>query len=336
MNFKTNKGRMTHYLYVLSGIVFSGNIIFLYSTKSSFALIINIIFIWGIVCGRILLDRKSVKNRKSECGKIIAEKELDRAASKHNEDILEVELLSTVSHELRTPLTSIMGFAKIINRRINKTIKPYIEANGHIADKEDTDYDKVLTSVNKVSENLEIIISESERLTSIINNILDVTKLEAGMIEWKPENVNIKELISKGILSSLSLLEDKSIKLYDDIEEGLPEVKVDKDKIFQVLINLLSNAIKFTDEGSICCSAKFYDEKSIIVSVKDTGPGISEENFELIFDKYKQLPNSGNKPKGSGLGLTICKNIVENHGGKIWVESRMGKGSIFSFTLPIK
>lgn len=232
--------------------------------------------------------------------------------------------LSTVSHELRTPLTSVLGFAKIIKKRLEGRIFPLI-------DSEDS---KVTKTINQVSENLDVVISEGERLTQLINDVLDLAKIEAGKIEWHMETVNIADIVERAISSTSSLYEKKGLRMKKEIGDHLDVLTGDRNKLIQVVINLLSNAIKFTNEGDVVCKV-YQDQGELIVSVSDTGIGITPEDQTLVFDKFKQVGDTlTDKPQGTGLGLPICKEIVEHHGGRIWVESELGKGSTFSFSLP--
>jgi CheY-like chemotaxis protein len=142
--------------------------------------------------------------------------------------------------------------------------------------------------------------------------------------------------LEQAIAATSAVFETKSLKLKKTIDKNIPEIEGDKDKLVQVLINLLSNAAKFTDKGSVSCAAKHKDNE-IIVSIIDTGMGISIEDQDKVFDKFKQVGDTlTDKPKGTGLGLPICKEIIEHHGGRIWVESELGKGSTFAFSLPLK
>ena len=241
-------------------------------------------------------------------------------------DKLKTDFLSTVSHELRTPLTSILGFCKIMKKKLENVILP----TAYIKD------EKVLKATNQVLGNIDIVISESERLTAIINDVLDITKMEEGKVEWKREKVKIDEVINDAINATYPLFEVKKIDVTKDIDEALPYALGDKDKIVQVVINLLSNAVKFTEKGEITCKAR-VENNEIIVSVIDTGIGIREEDLKSVFEKFKQVGDAlTNKPKGTGLGLPICKNIIEHHGGRIWVESKINEGSKFSFSLPVE
>ncbi|MBK7562008.1 MAG: GAF domain-containing protein [Chitinophagaceae bacterium] len=235
--------------------------------------------------------------------------------------------LSTVSHELRTPLTSVLGFAKIIKKRLEERIFPLV-------DKSDA---KIEKAVNQVSENLHVVISEGTRLTHLINDVLDLAKIEAGKMEFAQENVSMSEVAERAIAATTSLFDQKALKLIRKIDADLPEITGDKDKLIQVMINLISNSVKFTDEGSITCSVKVV-KNEIIASIRDTGIGIAPDDFGAVFEQFKQVGGDTltDKPKGTGLGLPICKEIVEHLGGRIWLESEVGKGSTFSFALPIE
>ena len=247
-----------------------------------------------------------------------------KAAEKAND--AKSAFLSTVSHELRTPLTSVLGFAKIIRKRLEEKIFP-------IVDKKDPKTDK---TINQISENLHVVISEGERLTHLINDVLDLAKIEAGKMEWNQESVSMAEVAERAIAATTSLFDQKALKLIKNIDPDLPAITGDRDKLIQVIINLISNSVKFTDKGSVTCTvAQQKDE--IVVSISDTGIGIAPGDFGAVFEQFKQVGGDTltDKPKGTGLGLPICKEIVEHHGGRIWLESEVGKGSTFSFALPI-
>ncbi len=236
------------------------------------------------------------------------------------------EFLSTVSHELRTPLTSVLGFTMIIQKKFLGQIAPLIASE----DK------KVQKAVRQIEDNIAVIITEGERLTALINDVLDIAKLEAGKVEWKEEELSIPEIIAQSISSTQALFPpDTNITVTSKSEENLPAVTGDKDRIIQVIINLISNGAKFTEKGEIVCSAMRTGNK-VVISIKDTGIGIAEENQGQIFKRFKQIGDTlTDRPKGTGLGLSISKQIVEHHGGEIWVESELGEGSTFSFSLPV-
>ena len=235
------------------------------------------------------------------------------------------DFLSMVSHELRTPLTSVLGFAKIIKKKLDSFIFPEIT----------TEDKKIQKAIKQVGDNIDIIVSEGERLTSLINDVLDLAKLEAGKIEWKSQPISVAQIIEQATAATSALIEAKRLELLKDIEEELPEIVGDRDRVVQVIINLISNAVKFTEKGSVTCRVRKTDN-AIAVNVIDTGIGIAETDQPKVFEQFKQIGDTlTDKPKGTGLGLPICKQIVEHHGGTIWVESELGKGSNFSFTLPI-
>jgi signal transduction histidine kinase/CheY-like chemotaxis protein len=233
--------------------------------------------------------------------------------------------LSTVSHELRTPLTSVLGFAKITKKRLEEKIFP-------ITDKSDP---KTVKIIEQISGNLDVVISEGERLTNLINDVLDLAKIEAGKMEWNFEPVQITEVVERAIASTSSLFDQKNLILARKIDSNLPEINADKDKLIQVVVNLLSNAVKFTNAGTVTCSV-FQKDGSIVVGITDTGIGIAPEDHDKVFEQFKQVGDTlTDKPKGTGLGLPICKEIVEHHNGSIWLESELGKGSTFYFMLPV-
>ncbi len=239
-------------------------------------------------------------------------------------DMMKTDFISTVSHELRTPLTSILGFANIISKKFKDVIYPMLV----LEDK------KTKKTADQIESNLDIIISEGQRLTSLINDVLDIAKMEAGKIEWKDERFTARYVVEHAVSATSSIFSEKGLGIITDIEDDLPEIFADKDRFIQVVINLLSNAVKFTDKGDITIRAKSSGD-FVLISVSDKGMGISKDNLNKVFEKFKQVGDTlTDKPKGTGLGLPICKQIVEHYGGKIWAESKEGEGSTFYFTAP--
>jgi signal transduction histidine kinase len=259
------------------------------------------------------------------------------------------EFVSMVSHELRTPLTSVLGFARLIHKQFTRTLQPRIAI----------DDEKGQGAARRVLANLEIIVAEGERLTRLINNVLDLAKMESGRVEWEMVQVTLGEIIVSSVSAARSLARQKGLTIEVDVAEGLPPLDGDRDRLVQVVTNLLSNAIKFTDTGQITVRAWLLAPGDSIppfgvrqadvdlgwpasapllaVSVTDTGIGIAEADLPKVFEKFHQVRdrNSETQRPGTGLGLSICRQIVTHHGGHIWVESRPGQGSRFVFTLPL-
>jgi len=234
-------------------------------------------------------------------------------------DEMKDSFLSSVSHELRTPLTSIRSFAEILLQY---------------------EYENPETR----KEFIEIIKMESDRLTRLINDFLDLSKIEAGMMVYNDAPISLEDLTQKVIKSHEQLFQRKSLRVCLDFPLTLSHVIADRDRVHQVLTNLLANAIKFSPPGGeIRIEAKALEKKRsgddsnwVKVSVSDQGIGIDPCDFDTIFNKFRQISGDTlkDKPKGSGLGLSICKEIVSHYQGNIWVASQKGKGSTFFFTLP--
>jgi hypothetical protein len=226
-------------------------------------------------------------------------------------DRMKDEFLSTVSHELRTPLTSIRSFSEIL-------------------------FDNPELGVGDRRKFLTVIVKESERLTRLINQILDLAKMEAGSIDWEMENLDPRSVVEEAIAVTSTLFAEKAARLEVQIARDLPMVHADRDRLIQVLVNLLSNAAKFCDEkaGYVVVSVDNRPD-GLRISVADNGRGVPPENRQLIFEKFQQASvNLTDKPRGTGLGLTISRQIIEHFGGRIWVESSPGNGARFCIVLP--
>ena len=243
-------------------------------------------------------------------------KELDRIKS---------DFLSTVSHELRTPLTSILGFASIIKKRFRRSLIPNLD----LSEK------KVRRNTERTQESIEIIIEEGERLSRLINDVLDLAKIESGKMEWKSLDMSVLDIVQQAIQANSPLAKAKGLEVDIKARGNNFQFTGDPDRLMQVVTNLLSNAIKFTEKGFIICELE-KNEDVIIVKVKDSGVGLDYEDLSQIFDKFKQVGDTlTDKPKGTGLGLPICKEIIDYYQGNIWAESKPDKGSTFVFTLPM-
>jgi len=267
---------------------------------------------------------QKMNEQEHEIRRLFEEAEHARAVAEEA-DAAKSAFLSTVSHELRTPLTSVLGFAKIIKKRLDDRIFPLIQ----------TDDRRVQQTMQQVEENLKVVVSEGERLTKLIDDVLDLAKIEAGKLEWHMEPVTVPEIVDRATAATASLFDQKGLALRTDVSPDLPGITGDRDRLIQVVINLISNAVKFTPSGSITCRAVRRGGE-VVVSVIDTGVGITPADQPKVFERFKQVGDTlTDKPKGTGLGLPICREIVEHHGGRVWVESEIGKGSTFSFSLPV-
>jgi Na+/proline symporter/signal transduction histidine kinase len=227
-------------------------------------------------------------------------------------DRLKDEFVSTVSHELRTPLTSIRAFSEIL------------------ADNPDLD-------VGERAEYLRIVVDETERLTRLINAILDLSKLESGGAEWQIEPVDLRDVVTTSAHATAQLFRDRRVTLDIALPEAIPPVQGDRDRLVQVVLNLLSNAVKFCapDVGRVQVGAQ-VDDGVVQVDVCDNGPGVAPQDQALIFEKFRQGGDTRiNRPPGTGLGLPISREIIDHLGGSLWIRSTPGEGATFSFTLPV-
>lgn len=226
-------------------------------------------------------------------------------------DRLKSDFFASMSHELRTPLTSIKEGTGLL-----------LEGVGG-------------ATTEKQRKLLTILAEESNRLIGLVNSLLDLSKMEAGMMNYSFEKASLAPLIKKAVGEITPLVEAKEIRLETEIAEGLPTVKLDRERILQALRNLLGNAVKFTPKaGRVRVVARPVNGK-VEVSFRDTGPGIPTENLTTIFDKFHQGSTTGAfSANGSGLGLAIAKHVIVSHGGEIWAENHPEQGSTFIFVLP--
>ena len=266
-----------------------------------------------------------VRNRT----KVLVEKamELKRANERLRElDELKSAFLSSVSHELRTPLTSLLGFSKIIKRDFTRTFMPLAME------------EKALNLGVRIQSNLDIIGSEGERLTRLINDVLDLSRIEAGREDWRFTEVDLAGAINRAVSAASGLFSPKpNVKLVIRRFEPVPLVHSDPDRLHQVFINLLSNAAKFTELGEVSVDLYLDGKGMIRIRVEDTGQGIEKRFVEQIFDKFHQAQMGDTlteKPAGTGLGLAISRQIIERYDGRIWAESKVGRGTIMNIALP--
>ena len=217
-----------------------------------------------------------------------------------------------MSHELRTPLNAILGYTELLQDGIY----------GQIPD--------------KAQETMQRVARSGRHLLALINDVLDLSKIEAGQLTLSLGEYSLKEVVQTVVTALEPLAAEKTLALTVAVAPDLPVGRGDDRRLSQVLLNLVGNAIKFTDAGEVRIEAKASDG-AFLVSVSDTGPGIAAEDQARIFEEFQQVDTSSTRKKGgTGLGLAIAKRILALHGGRIWVESAVGKGSTFSFTLPVR
>jgi len=242
-------------------------------------------------------------------------------------DELKSSFLSSVSHELRTPLTSLLGFSKIIKRDFNKNFISLADSA------------KRERLGKRIQDNLDIIGSEGERLTRLINDVLDLSRIESGQEEWVIREVDMAAAVNRAVNAASGLFAAKpGVELTVRRFDMVPTVLGDADRIHQVLFNLLGNAAKFTDSGEVGVDLYLDVDDKVHICVEDSGPGIKECFLGHIFDKFHQAYQGDTltqKPGGTGLGLAICREIVEHYGGRIWAESTLGKGTSIHVLLPV-
>jgi signal transduction histidine kinase len=226
-------------------------------------------------------------------------------------DKMKTDFVSIVSHELRSPLSTIKAFVELI------IMKPGMPGEQRA---------KLMNSIN----------AETDRLTRLTNDLLDLARIEAGSLRWRAEELPIEDVIRDSIASMGPLFENKGLSLTTAFDRPLPGVIGDRDRLVQVVTNILSNAAKFSFSGGSIHVAVRQEKAQLLVEISDTGIGIPACDLELIFEKFQrsgdQLTSS---LEGSGLGLSIARQIVGRHGGRIWAASTHGKGSTFTFTLPL-
>ncbi len=266
--------------------------------------------VFAVVAG-FLIDRLKKYQQQLERDKIELQK-LDKLKS---------SFLANVSHELRTPMTAVTGYTDLLLDRVEGPLNEEQEK-----------------SLKKIS-------LQSKNLTHLINDMLDVAKIESGeMPKLELQEVNLQSIIQSVTAIFQSQIERKALTLTIDVNENIPPVYADEDRLYQILIHLLGNAIKFTRKGTITVTANLSQRrreqgsspKYAEICIEDTGIGIKEENLNKIFDKFMQVDSSVNREyEGTGLGLYIAKLLIEVHKGELWVTSQYGEGSRFCFTIPL-
>jgi len=222
------------------------------------------------------------------------------------------EFLANMSHELRTPLNAIIGFSEVLTDRM------FGELN------------------EKQEEYLKDIYASGTHLLSLINDILDLSKIEAGRMELELSDFHLPTALDNALMLVRERAGRRNLTLHKNVDAEVGDVRADERKVRQVVLNLLSNAIKFTPEGGRIEVAAVPRDGSVEVSISDTGMGIALEDQEAVFEEFRQVGTAEKKAEGTGLGLTLCRKFIELHGGRIWVQSQVGMGSTFTFTIPVR
>jgi len=222
------------------------------------------------------------------------------------------EFLANMSHELRTPLNAIIGFSEVLTDRM------FGELN------------------EKQEEYLKDIYASGTHLLSLINDILDLSKIEAGRMELELTDFDLPTALDNALILVRERAGRRSLAFATSIDARLGQIRADERKVRQVILNLLSNAIKFTPDGGRIEVGAVPKDGFVEVSVSDTGVGIAPEDLEAVFEEFRQVGTADKKAEGTGLGLTLCRKFIELHGGRIWVKSQVGVGSTFSFTIPAR
>jgi two-component system sensor histidine kinase GlrK len=226
-------------------------------------------------------------------------------------DTMKSEFFSAMSHELRTPLTSIKQGIGLLRDGVGGTMS------------------------DKQQRLLKILSEEIHRLIDMVNSLLDLSKMEAGMMTYNFRHEDLPPLVEKVMMEMAPLIEAKKITIKMTASEKIPPLKLDRERILQALRNLIGNAVKFTPDGGEISLSYTHEDSRVGFCVTDTGPGIPKENLNAIFEKFHQPPvKSSEWAKGTGLGLAFVKHIITAHGGKVWAESKLGQGSTFTFVLP--
>ncbi len=271
------------------------------------------LFIWQVQYEEGLrtdqLRTANDKLRNSE--ETLEQRVIERTEQLERANKVKSAFLASMSHELRTPLNAIINFTKFVAKGSMGPIN-----------------DEQKGALNEV-------IDSAKHLLSLINDVLDMSKIESGSLKLFVEKVDLNGIMKSLLATGKTLIGEKNIELHAEVDPDLPSILGDKQRIYQVLLNILSNACKFTEEGRVTVSAHRVGE-NVEFAVKDTGPGIAAEDHELVFKAFQQTNTGLRQAGGTGLGMPISRSLAEAHGGRLWLESELGKGATFYVSLPIQ
>jgi len=258
---------------------------------------------------RVVIESEDEVGQLAQSFNYLADKLQETIASLQEKEEQQRRFVADVSHELRTPLTSIQGFVKALR-------------------------DGVYESEQDKEEYYQIILSEVKRLIRLVNDLLDLSQIELGQIKMEMEILDLKGIIKNSIRNLMPKIKDKELRIVIELADDLPLVFADRDRIEQVLINLISNAIDFTPQGETIKVISKREDDEVLVMIKDTGPGIPVEELNNIWNRFHKVDKARTRDRGgTGLGLSIVREIIRHHQGEVWVESELGKGSTFIFSL---
>ncbi len=304
---------------VISGVATVLVILFAHSRPGGQQENVSIMLMYVIVTTSIMAVVSTIKDgymnslvtaRKQLEDQIVV---IDQARERaERSDQVKSAFLASMSHELRTPLNAVINFTRFV---IDGDTGPVNEQQ---------------------TELLTEVVGSAKHLLNLINDVLDMSKIEAGSLNlFIEDDIDLKSLVNGVVKTGHGLLAGKTTELQTEIDENLPLIRADRQRITQILLNVMSNACKFTEQGSIRVKASLKDGE-VLISMTDTGPGIAQEDQAMVFEAFKQTKTGLRQGGGTGLGMPIAKNLTEAHGGHMWLESEFGKGATFYVSLPIK
>ncbi len=304
---------------IVAGVATVAVIIFAHSRPGATDESIVTLLMYVVVTTSIMAVVSSIKDgymKSLETARVQLQEQIvviDQARERaERSDQVKSAFLASMSHELRTPLNAVINFTRFV---IDGDTGPVNEQQ---------------------TELLTEVVGSAKHLLNLINDVLDMSKIEAGSLNlFIEDDVNLNQLINTTVTTGRGLLAGKPTRLHTEIEENLPLIRADRQRILQILLNIMSNACKFTDEGDIRVKMS-QKNGEVVISVSDTGPGIAPDDQAMVFEAFKQTKAGLRQGGGTGLGMPIAKSLAEAHGGRLWLESEYGKGATFYVALPIK
>jgi signal transduction histidine kinase len=304
---------------VVAGVGTVAVMVFAHSRPGATQDSISTLLMYVIVTTSIMAVVSSIKDgymKSLEVARVQLQEQIvviDQARERaERSDQVKSAFLASMSHELRTPLNAVINFTRFV---IDGDTGPVNEQQ---------------------TELLTEVVGSAKHLLNLINDVLDMSKIEAGSLNlFIEDDINLNSIVNSVVTTGRGLLAGKPTRLHTDVEENLPLIRADRQRILQILLNIMSNACKFTEEGDI--RVKMYQKNGeVIIALSDTGPGIAPADQAMVFEPFKQTKAGLRQGGGTGLGMPIAKSLAESHGGRLWLESELGKGATFYVALPIK